>query len=127
MKIVIETIEHSRQRYATTGDYWQDPDGTLQVRVSNIGPDDGRMQFLVALHELIEMVICAHRGIAEPDIIAFDMAVPDDSPYADDPGHDPRAPYHEEHVFAECIERLVAQQLDVNWQTYERRCDALYE
>jgi hypothetical protein len=126
VKIVIESIPHDQHRYPTTGDYWQDEDGTLQVRVSNIGPDDERMQFLVALHEMIEMTLCAFRGIAEPDIKAWDEAVPDDSPYADDPGHDPTAPYHKEHVFAECIERLVAAELGVNWQKYEERCDALY-
>ena len=40
-----------------------------------------------------------HRGIAEPDILAFDVANPD----LDDPGMSPEAPYHREHVKATAI------------------------
>ena len=125
MKIIIETIPHDQHRYETCGDYWQDADGTRHIRVSDMGDD--RLATLVALHELIEWTLCDDRGIAEPDIMAFDKAVPDDSPYADDPGHDPAAPYHKEHVFAECVERLVAAELGVNWQDYEKRVEALFE
>src|SRR5215207_4505971 len=72
LKIRIETISHDRQRYPTVGDYWDDPDGTLQVRISEVG--DRRLELLVALHELIECELCRQRGIAEPDIMAFDLA-----------------------------------------------------
>ena len=34
MKINIETIPHGDQRYPTVGDYWDDSDGVVQVRVS---------------------------------------------------------------------------------------------
>lgn len=115
MKIVIETIPHDQQRYPTCGDYWVDPDGTLQIRVSEMG--DRHMEVLVAAHELVEVFLCEARGIAEPDVMAFDMTHPE----LDDPGHDPRAPYHHEHVFAECVERLFATELGVNWQEYEAR------
>ncbi len=131
MKVLIETIPHGTHRYDTTGDYWwvrdkSDPLITtmLVVKVSEM-PDE-RMSFLVALHEMVEAYLCEQRGIAEPDITAWDKAVPDDSPYADDPGHDPAAPYHKEHVFAECVERLVARELGVNWPEYEAACEALY-
>lgn len=126
MKIEISTIPQAQQRYATLGDYWgsYETPGQQTIVVSQLG--DRRMEFLIGLHEMIESFLCEERGIAEPDIMAFDMAVPDDSPYTDDPGHDPAAPYHKEHVFAESIERLVAQQLGVNWQEYEARCGAQF-
>lgn len=117
MKVVIESIPHGQHRYDTIGDYWVDRDGTLQIRVSQMGKPEH--MFLVALHELIEVTLCTVRGIAEPDIKAFDMAMPDDSPYADDPGHDPAAPYHREHVFAEIIERIMALEIGIDWQEYD--------
>lgn len=120
MKIVIETIPHHEQRYVTAGDYWDDSNGK-QVRVSELG--DWRMELLVAIHELIETALCDVRGIAEPDVMAFDMAHPD----ADDPGSLPEAPYHKEHMFAEEIEHLIADELGVDWTDYETRVGALFE
>jgi hypothetical protein len=125
MRIVIETIPHSAQRYPTLGDYWVDRDGTLQIRVSEfvgvVDDENAKLNYplLIALHELIEQALCLKRGISEESITAFDMAhLGADDPWVDDPGHCPQAPYHREHVFAECIERLFAAELGVNWQAY---------
>lgn len=124
MKIVIESIPHDQHRYPTVGDYWEDKDGTQQIRVSAMR--DPRYEVLVALHELIEYYLCLQRGIKEEDIMAFDKTQLNSSnPYVEDPGHNPAAPYHSEHVFAECVERLVARELGVNWQDYEKALDAL--
>jgi hypothetical protein len=37
-----------------------------------------------------------------------------------EPGDDPRAPYHKQHVFAENIERLLAAELGVDWSAYDK-------
>jgi len=121
MKIVIETIPHFEQRYVTCGDYWLDAEGVLQVRVSDLG--DVRLEFLVALHELVEVTLCDLRGIAEPDIKAFDEA----NPEAEDPGSLPDAPYRKEHLFAEAVEKWVATEMGVDWNDYGRRVEALFE
>ncbi len=123
--ITIEAIPHETHRYPTVGDYWIDEHGDLVIKVSST--EDWRHHVLVGIHELIEAVLCQHRGVTFESIDAFDKAVPDDSPFANDPGHDPAAPYHDEHVFAEAIERLVARELGVNWQEYERALLALDE
>lgn len=124
MKVVIETIPHDQHRYPTIGDYWTDADGTKHIRVSEL--PDRRYAILIALHELIESEICDFRGIPEEAITAFDKQhCDDDDPWVDDPGNCPEAPYHREHVFAECIERLVARELDVNWQEYDAVLKAL--
>lgn len=126
MRIVIETIPHASHRYPTVGDYWRDTDGTMQVRVSEV--TDERHALLVAVHEVIEAFLCEQRGIAEEAITAFDCAhLADDDPWVDDPGHCPEAPYHREHVFAECIERLFAFEMGVNWQAYGAAIEALDE
>jgi hypothetical protein len=118
MKITIETIPHDQQRYETIGDWLFDGDD-LHIKVSALG--DARMEALVGIHELIEALVCDKAGIAEADVSAFDIAHPE----LDDPGGDRRAPYHTQHVFAECIERLIAQELGVNWGDYDTRVQAL--
>lgn len=116
MKILIETIPTADQRYATLGDYWWE--GTdLHIRVSEM--DDWREQVLIAVHELVEATLCEDRGISEPDIMAFDISVPECS----DPGAHPDAPYRKEHFFAENLERLLAAEFGIRWQDYEARCE----
>jgi hypothetical protein len=123
MKIVMKVIPHLDQRYDTVGDYWEDPDGTIQFRVSDMG--DVRMNVQVLVHEFLEYMQLRYKGIKEEDVLAFDLAVPDSSPYADDPGFNPAAPYHKEHVFSDCIERLLAREWDLSWEDYEATIDAL--
>jgi len=71
MKIIVETIPHEAQRYPTVGDYWEDPDGVVQIRVSHM--EDWRYVILVAVHELAEMMLTRWRGIPEEAIGSFDM------------------------------------------------------
>lgn len=124
MRIVIETVPHKDQRYPTVGDWWRDADGTMQIRASDL--PDARMALLIAFHELIEAHLCEQRGISEESVKSFDLQhQADDDPWVNDPGHCPEAPYHKEHVFAECLERLFALELGVNWHSYESACLAL--
>lgn len=104
-KIEMQVIPHQEQRYDTLGDYWETEDGTWHFRVSDMG--DWRCNFSVLLHEFVEFALLKHAGVTEQEVLNFDLAVPADSPYADDPGFDPAAPYHKEHVYADCMERLV--------------------
>jgi hypothetical protein len=118
----VSTIAQDEHRYPTVGDYWDAEDGTLEVRVTDLG--DRRYEFLIALHELIERELCRTRGIAEPVIMAFDVAYEEarergDPDVLEEPGDDPRAPYHREHVFATNIERMLAAELGVSWDRYE--------
>lgn len=76
---------------------------------------DWRYEALVLIHELIEMFLTRHHGIKWEWIDAFDMAHPE----LDDPGADPRAPYHREHLAATRIEKLLALLLGVKWSEYE--------
>lgn len=120
MKIIIETKPFDQMRYATAGDYWDEPDGSKVIQIADVG--DWRMNLLIALHELIEFSLCEQKGIPEPDIKTWDEAHPDD-----DPGALKDAPYHRQHMFAEGIERLVALELGVNWEEYDDRVEALFE
>jgi hypothetical protein len=118
MKVVVTVIPHADQRYPTLGD-WVFGDDVLTIAVSDTG--DPKMNFLIGLHEQVEAMLCLERGIAEEAVSAFDITNAD----LDDPGLDPRAPYHREHLFAEHVERRVAAELGVDWAAYEKVCHAL--
>lgn len=125
MRILIQTIPHDQQRYETLGDYWQDEDGTYQVRVSEM--PDWRYEILIVIHELAEFFSCLHAEIKEPDIKAFDELFEAERLAGlwtdEEPGNDPRAPYRLQHQFSErMIERPLADMLGVNWEEYESFC-----
>jgi len=125
MKITIETIPHTQQRYPTVGDWFTDTDGTLVIRVSDLG--DSRMEALVAIHELVEVLLCQHKAIPQAEVDAFDIKfeatrMPGNT---DEPGDDPQAPYKRQHCLATGIERTMASALDVDWSEYEGKLEAL--
>jgi len=125
MRINIEVIPHEEQRYPTVGDYWME-DGVQQVRVSRL--PDWRYEILVAVHEIVELAVTRHRGIAEDLISDFDIAFEKARESGDrhgEPGDHPESPYRHEHFFATNLERLLAAELDVDWFEYESYVDGL--
>ncbi len=128
MKIIIETLPHEQQRYDTVGDWWIDPDGTWQLRVSELPTKwalfPEKFAFLVALHELVEMALCQAAGINQAKVDEFDFKWKEHDGI-DEPGEDEDAPYYTQHQMAMGIERTVAAMLGVNWVEYERRIAAL--
>ncbi len=114
MKIIIESIPASQQRYDTCGDWWFDQDGTLQLRVSSDDPTltTENHQLLVALHELVEAKLCQARGITQQQVDDYDMG---SEQYFKENGEEPGdqfdAPYRREHRFAMLIEHLMAHEL----------------
>jgi hypothetical protein len=125
-KISIETIPHDQQRYPTVGDWWFDADGTLKIKVSEMGNPD--YEFLVGLHELVEVWLCKKRGITDEQVTAFDTQFEKDREAGlhgedDEPGEDPAAPYKNEHLVAISVEAGVCAALGISWKEY---LDALY-
>lgn len=125
MKIVIETIPHSTQRYETVGDWYRDNDETLHIKVSQEIGD--KQASLVALHELIEVLLCEDRGITQDEVDTFDKSFEfhREEGNEDEPGDDPAAPYKLEHFFATNIERLMAAELGVDWNEYDEAVSKL--
>jgi hypothetical protein len=125
LKINIETIPHEQHRYTTVGDWWVDKDGTIQIRVS--GLSDWRREALIAVHELVEILLCKEKGISTETVDKFDKAFN----YADhpdeEPGDEPSAPYVRQHCIATGVERLLAAELGVLWKDYEQELYALPE
>jgi hypothetical protein len=124
-QICIKIIPHSEQRYPTTGDYWIDPDGTWQIRVSELG--DFKYEVAVALHELWEQALCFSRGIEEKYITEFDKEFEKNRKVGDfsEPGDDRNSPYQKEHCSATGIERLFISEIEGSWNEYEDNINSL--
>ncbi len=122
--VSIRVIPHKQHRYETVGD-WQDTADGLMVTVSAMS--DWRYEVLVGIHETVEAMLCKQRGIKEEDVTAFDVAYEARRPKGDEsePGDDPAAPYHREHVFATKIEKMFAEELGVDWEKYNAEVEAL--
>jgi len=159
MVIESKSIPHDEQRMITTGDWWFDKletnrrvvQETLRIRVSKM-PDE-RYEQLVAVHEIIEALLCKQHGIAEERVSEFDKLYEDARPgthYAmrcleahealevefgcaceitgeSEPGDDKHSPYYKEHQIATGVERILAAELGVSWQAYERANLDLYK
>lgn len=123
MEIRIKTIPIENMRYPTVGDYWYDTEGVLEVRIAEMGNE--LYHKLVMIHELVEEALTKHRGLSEPDIMAFDIyyekrrdqgLVPEDS----EPGFDANAPYLKEHTLATSIEMMMCALAGESWTDYDR-------
>jgi hypothetical protein len=127
MNISIKVIPHRDQRYETPGDWFYDKDGNIEIRVSDTG--DWRTDALMAVHELVEVLICKHRGVSMEAVDAFDIQYEKDRKdgkhsQSDEAGDDIEAPYRREHCLATSVERLLAAELDVPWNGYADTVEA---
>jgi hypothetical protein len=118
MRIIIDTIPHSDQRYNTVGDYFESQDAVC-INVSQLA--DRREMLLIAIHELCEWALCDVAGVSLAEIDAFDMHWRGSG----EPGDSPTAPYHRQHQIATVIERILALEMGVDWLEYERHIQEL--
>jgi|GEM_PF-1935914 len=116
-KANIDTIPHRDQRYDTCGDWFQEG-ARMMIRVSSMG--ERRYEFLVGIHELVEAELCRQMGISEQTVDAWDLAHEDE----DEPGAMEKCPYREAHLRAEAIERVLANDLGVDWEHYSKTVKA---
>ena len=115
--VVIETLPPDEMRYQTDGDWAVDHDGVLRIQCVDNMPRAEAM--LLALHELVEAMLCEAAGVTQEAVDAFDFAFTGDG----EPGDDPRAPYRRQHRFAALIDHMVAHEMGVvpygrvDWET----------
>lgn len=128
MNIEIKTIPHNAQAYETPGNWRFDQDGNLLIEVSDMG--NWKYALLVAFHELVEVALCKDRNIQQALVDEFDIQYEKERNAGlhgkdDEPGDDASAPYRKEHFFATNLERLMAAELGVDWETYAKTVAAL--
>ena len=112
MNIKVNVIPHNEQRYDTCGD-WQFIGDDLVISVSKLENSD--LESLVALHEIVEALLCRANLIKDEEVTAWDKAHTDHP----SPGDIPNAPYYREHLIATIIERIIADEIGINWDFYE--------
>jgi len=130
MKITIETIPHAALRYPTVGDWSLHGNGDIQIRVSEMG--DWRKEAAVAVHELVEALLCRNDGVSQSAVNAFDVGYESVRPPMGIPGWDmpepgdaPTAPYHRQHCFATAVERMLIAAMGLSWAEYDAAVEAL--
>ena len=126
LNINIKTIPDDEQRYDTVGDYWK-KDGVDEIKVSMMG--NRQYEFLVAIHEMVEQFLCENAGITDEDITKFDVEYEEKRKNGDatEPGEDIYAPYHKQHMFAEKIEKMMAEECKIDWEDYSKYSNRFYE
>jgi hypothetical protein len=124
-KLIFEVIDHGDQRYNSLGDYFFDSDGVLRIYVSKM--PNYKMQLLILVHELIEVLLTEEHNIPESLITKFDVGYEEARQLGDlsEPGDCSMAPYKNEHCFATGIERLMCSMLNVDWLEYEAACNSM--
>ena len=115
----IAVIPHSWQDYDTIGN-WLEADGITCIFVSDMGNE--KFEAAVAIHELVEALLCRWAGISEEAVTAFDEAHLD----FDEPGRLREAPYHKQHMAADAIERMFCQLAGISWPEYEAAIGRLF-
>lgn len=121
MNIIAKTVDFYSQRYITLGDYFHKQE-RLNVLISDTGNED--YNFLILLHELVEEYLTRRLGIKEEIITEFDMKfengdIKNSSLYAE-PGDHPKSPYRKQHRFSENIERLIAHEMGIDFNDYDK-------
>ena len=121
MNILIQDIPHYQQRYPTTGDWQTTVQDSINISVSSLS--DSRYEKLVAVHELIEALLCMHDGVTAKEVDDFDIAHLE----LDEPGDHVDSPYRTQHARASTIEKQLASWMDVDWAKYEKELSSLYD
>lgn len=116
MKIEINIIPHSAQRYDTVGD-WQFKGDELQINVSDLG--DEKFNVLVAIHELIEAFECKFNGVSTEQVDEYDFSHPDVGSADLDANSD--SPYFKYHNDSTAIEWILSRLFGVDWKEYSKK------
>jgi hypothetical protein len=119
MNVVIEFIPHNQQRYDTLGDWRFVQQGNKKVLLISISKmKDRRSELAVAVHELVESLLCAEANITPEMVDEWDF----NYPKGEEPGDDIRAPYHVEHVIASRIEKEICHSTGLLLTEHELNC-----
>jgi hypothetical protein len=112
-EIVIRFIPQADHRYDTVGDWFYEG-RRLVILVSRMGNEV--YQQAVALHELVEALLCNVADVSQQSVDEFDMGPGKD---LDEPGFDQSAPYHRQHCWADVVERTFIAAAGVSWAKYD--------
>jgi hypothetical protein len=119
MKILIET---GQPRNYQCGDWFEDQEGIIKIVTTEMPL---KSQVAVAVHELVEKLLCDEAGVTDNQVTMFDAQFENEretGKHAIDaePGNDPRSPYKTQHEAATFAERAVCAALALDWKEHEQ-------
>jgi len=128
MKIIIETVPKSALRYSTVGDwFYNDKEKCWYIQVAEFAEKKGEyfsyeehFEYLIAIHELVEMFLCQSEMIDQKTVDKFDMETGKNSP---EPGDESDSPYYEQHQIASAIETLLVEATGITIGSYHVAVD----
>lgn len=116
-RVIIEAVSKEEMRppynQQDEGGDWFVDHGDLVIRVIGENPISDAT-FLFALHELIEMKLCANAGVSQQVVDRFDAEHDYYTTDGSEPGDHPDCPYRDQHRKAMIIEHLMANFLGLN-------------
>ena len=123
MNITVKTVPHEQQPFQNVGDWRFDENGDLAMIVSDMG--NWKYEALVAVHELIEVIMCKDRGVSTEVVDGFCQLFEDERAAGlhtveEEGGFDYRSPNRNEHIFATGVEMALAGQICVDWNEYSK-------
>jgi hypothetical protein len=135
MRIDIRTIPHSEQRYPSAGDWWWDSAWLiLNIRVSRMS--NPRYEFCLAVHELVEAMLCYFANVPSEAVDGFDFAYEEAHARGDShypcgcprqqysmPGDDVHSPYRREHRLADLFDYGLAAIMGLDRDDYDAQVD----
>lgn len=113
MTILVRTVPAYQIRNHGAGDWSFTPNGVLVVEVAEMDKDSA---ICVAVHEIVEALLCQKHGVTDEAVTAWDAASPDE-----EPGEHPQAPYFREHMVALEIEKMLCTAQGHLWDAHEER------
>lgn len=123
LKFIMKVIPHHWHDYPTVGNYFYTKNGTFVIFCSDLKNDN--LHLLIFSHEMVEASIALSRGISLSKIDKFDKRFEEEGKEGE-PGDDAESPYKKEHRFSENIERLIAHELNIDFNSYSNILDALF-
>ena len=107
---------------------WIEQNGALYVKVGNM--NSVASELAVALHELVEALLCVRDGVPEWDVSEYDRKWNEreaaGEKLAEEPGNEMDAPYHKQHESALFVERAVCSAFGLPWSQHEENIDAYF-
>ncbi len=128
MRVVIDFIPHNEQRYPTLGDWEKkevDGQEVMLIRISKLGVRES--EIAIAVHELIEALLCDHDEITSKEVDDWDFAFVEGQRKGEigkdeEPGDHPKAPYHLQHVIAQRIENELVHSVGMTHRQHNLVC-----
>lgn len=111
-EIAIRFIPQELMRYDTVGD-WRFEGRKLIIEVARMREIH---QQAVAIHELVEALLCNKADVTQEAVDEFDMVEGKD---LDEPGFSEKAPYHLQHCWADVVERTFIAAAGESWSAYD--------